>query len=367
MSLVRATPFHARTSAANRLNAWANRNGWTLAAHYGDPTAEALAARLTAAVADISWRWRVMIEGVRAEEFLARLLTRNPAKLEPGQAFKALWLTDRGAARGAGAVARFGRESFQLVATESDLDWIACGAALFDVQVREIMEEEGALAIIGPYARKIVDTAGMDANLDLLHFRNFFWRGLDVTLSRFGEHGGYEIWCKADDAPLVWNRVARAAEPFAFKLAGLDAMDVLDLEAGVPRQGRDYQVAREDFAVRPTPAELGLLSLIDGNHTLFNGRAALRANKCTSVRVGLELEDNLPAPRTAVLRSGQRVGETMSSLCSPALQRAIAMATVDVSVSEPGTVLVLPDGRMARVCALPFLPTPADGSPTAPR
>ncbi len=358
MSFVRATPFHSRASAANRLNAWTNRNGWTLAAHYGEPAAEALAARMTAAVADISWRWRVAIEGPRAEEFLARLLTRDPAKLEPGEAFKALWLTDRGAVRGAGALARWGRESFQLIATEPDLDWIARGAALFDVQVSDTTEAEGGLAIIGPHARQIVEAMELDADLDPLRFRKHIWRGLAITLSRFGEHGGYEIWCGADDAPLVWNRVAKAAEPFAFKFAGLGAMDVLDMEAGVPRPGRDYASARDDFATQPMPSELGLLSLIDNDHAVFNGRAAVRTAKCTRERIGVELEGERPFPHTSLLRDGTRVGETMGSLYSPAMQRAIALAIVESSSADPGTIFALPDGTKACACALPFLPPP---------
>lgn len=364
-SLIRATPFHSRAAAANRLNAWTNRNGWTLAAHYGDPHAEALAARLTAAVADISWRWRLMIEGSRAEEFLARLLTRDPAKLAPGQAFKALWLTDKGGVRGAGAVARYGRESFQLIATESDLDWIERGATLFDMKVREV--EDGGLAIIGRYADEVVAALGIGDSLEPLSFRKVFWRGLDVTLSRFGEHGGYEIWCKADDAPILWDRVFQAGAAFAIKPAGLNAMDILDLEAGVPRPGRDYETAWDGYASAPTPFELGLEALIDTDHLLFNGCAAYLSMPRVQTRVGLELDGETPAPHALLQRNGQRVGKILSSLYSPALQCPIALAVVDLAVAEPGAVLSLPNGAKARVCALPFLPNSIDGSDTGSR
>jgi aminomethyltransferase len=355
MSAIRATPFHASAAAANRLNAWASRNGWTLAAHYGDAGAEAVAARTTAAIADISWRSRLTIEGARAEEFLARLLTRDPAKLVPGKAFKALWLTDRGGIRGAGALARHGRESFLLVAAESDLDWIAHAAALFDVRVREV--DEGGLAIFGPYARKVVEAAGLDGALDGLNFRKSFWRGLDVMLSRFGEHGGYEIWCAPDDAPLVWNRIVKAGAAFALKPAGLRAMDILDLEGGVPRSGRDYQAARDSFAATPTPFELGLKSLIDEDHAIFNGRAACLAAPRLRTRVGIELDDETPVPNALLLCGGRQVGQTMSSLYSPALGRAIALAIVDATAAELGEELTI-SGRSARVAALPFLPIP---------
>ena len=109
--LVRATPFHARAAAANLENAWATRNGFTLASVYADTNDEALAARLRVAIADISWRWRVMLEGPRVLEFLAKLATQDVSRLAPGTALKALWLADGGGVRGAGVFARYGRES----------------------------------------------------------------------------------------------------------------------------------------------------------------------------------------------------------------------------------------------------------------
>jgi aminomethyltransferase len=355
MTALRATPFHSRTAAANRLNVWENRNGWTLAVHYGDLVAEALAARTTAVLADISWRSRLAIQGARAEEFLARLLTRNPARLAPGEALKALWLTDGGGVRGAGALARHGSESFDLVATKSDLDWIARAAALFDVSVHEI--QEGGLAVVGPYARKIVEAAGLDSAVEALNFRRCLWRGVEITLSRFGEHGGYEVWCAPDDAPLLWDRIAKAGETFALRSAGLHAMDVLDLEAGVPRPGRDYQTARDAFATAPAPAALGLESLIDTDHITFNGRAGYLAAPRSRACVGIELDNETPAAAAPLLSGGRQVGQTMNSFYSPALQRAIALAIVDAGYARSGAVLTIFD-RSVRVAALPFLPVP---------
>lgn len=339
--MIRATPFHGRAAAANPANAWKPRRGCTLAADYGDTPAEALALRLTCAMADISWRWRVTLEGARVEEFLSRLITRNPAKLAPGEAFKALWLDDDGRLRGAGLVARHGKETFQIVSAADDLDWIAKGAALFDVAIRE--ESDAMLAIIGPYAREVIDAAGLDAALEPLRFKKLFWRGADVTLSRFGEHGGYEITAKDEDAYLLWDRIAKAGKPFALRPVGLDAMDIADLEAGVPRPGRDY-----DPASSPSPVDLGLESLVDSDHMIFNGRAAYLALPRTKTRANIEFDDEHPRPHRA-LRQG---GRTLHSLYSPALRRAIALAIVDVALAEPGTALTLEDGTPARVCEL---------------
>ncbi len=372
--LVRATPFHARAAAANLENAWVTRNGITLASFYAATNDEALAARLRVAMADISWRWRVMLEGPRVVEFLAKLVTRDVSKLAPGASLKALWLADGGGVRGAGLFARYGRESFLLAASAPDPDWIAEAAAPYDVKLRD-MNEEGGLAIVGPTAQASLQAAQLPSDLEPLAFRKLSWRGIEVTLSRFGEHGGFEIWCAPDDGVLVWDRIARAGESFGLEPAGVAAMDMLDLEAGIARPERDYEPARDGTANRPSPVALGLESLIDVEHQVFNGRAAyLAAREKEPKRLaGIEIESDTPAPFTSLLLRGRVVGHTLRSVWSPSLRRAIALAQIDVSCFAPGTKLTLtlppsqadPELRTtdARVIALPFFKGP---DPIAP-
>ncbi|HUO92919.1 MAG TPA: glycine cleavage T C-terminal barrel domain-containing protein [Rhizomicrobium sp.] len=364
-----ATPFHARAAEASRHNAWLTRNGVTLARQYESTEREALAARLNVVIADISWRWRAMFEGASSEVFLSRLLTRDAATLAPGQSFKALWLSDAGGVRGAGVLARFGREAFQLAASAPDRDWIEAAAATMGVSVQDVSRETGGLAIIGPYARKTLEAAGIDASLDALGFRKLSWRGTEVTLSRWGEQDGYEIWCSPDDALLVWDRLMRAGAPFGIAPAGIGAMDVLDLEAGIARPTLDYEPAREASDTQPMPAALGLDSLIDDNHHGFNGRASLLGAKPSRRLVGLEIDSDEPAPFTSLVSNATAVGHTLRSAYSPALRRAIALAMVDDAAAVPATLLSLtlpprmaaPELRKAaaRVARLPFLDKPA--------
>ncbi|HEY4944254.1 MAG TPA: glycine cleavage T C-terminal barrel domain-containing protein [Rhizomicrobium sp.] len=366
--MIRATPFHARTAEANRDNLWTMRNRFTLPAQFGEPAAEATAARFGVVMADISWRWRVMLEGARTRELVQRLFTRDAAALNPGQALKALWLSDGGGVRGAGVVARHGRQSFQLVAAAEDAAWISSAAALFGVTARDVTEEEAGLALIGPYAGKLVAALGLDAALEPLALRKFLWRNLEVTLSRFGEQGGYELWCKSEDATLLWDRVARAGEAFANLPAGQIAMDTLDLEAGVPRPGRDYDGAIAADVAEPLAGELRLAALIDAEHLGFNGRSAAMAARPNRRLVGLALDSSVPAPFTPVLANGAVVGRTLSSLYSPLLRRAIALAQLDEAHAAAGTRLtltlpaardvLLPTVTAASVVDLPFLAPP---------
>lgn len=366
---VQASPFHIRAAELNRDNSWTPRNGYTLSLAYDDAGDEALAARQRVVMADISWRWRLSIEGARAGDFLSRLLTRDPTKLEPGNALKALWLGDKGGVRGACALARFGRESFQLVSAAEDAAWIASAASAFDLKP-EVVADEGGLALIGPQARAVLVAAGLEAELEPLAFRKLFWRGLDVTLSRWGEHGGYELWCKADDGIVVWDRLMRAGAAFGLQPAGLAAMDLLDIEAGVARPGRDYAPAREAFVPAPTPLALGLERLVDDTQKGFNGREAwMRARLIEKRRlVGIAFDGDMPAPFTPLMQGNKIVGHTLTSAWSPALRHAIALAQVDVAMVPAGTKLSLtlpptrdvPELRTAdvRVSELPFLKAP---------
>lgn len=349
---LRATPFYARVAEANKLNAWENRNGFTLAS--GDPR-EALAARFGAVLADVSWHGRAAICGARADEFVSRLLTRDASRLRPGEALKALWLNDAGGVRGSGTMARLGAESFVLVSAMVDFGWIADAAALYGVAVRDVTEEEGVLTLLGPTAGKVLAAAGLEADLGPLALRKFFWRGLDVTLSRLGD--GYELWCVPDDALIVWDRIVKAGRAFALCPAGQGALDILDLESGSVRPGRDFAPTRDGTTREPSPQSLGLGGLVDRDH-VFNGRAGTLVAGPEKVLAGILLDSETPAPRTVLTRVGLAVGRTLDSLVSPALRRAIALAVLDADAAAPGTVLAA--GAVAcRATVLPFLPIPA--------
>jgi len=363
-----ASPFHARAAELNRANAWLVKNGITLAAAYTGVNNEALAARTRVGMADISARWQVALEGPRVVELLQRLLTRDISALSPGTALKALWLNDQGGMRGAGVVARYGQESFRLTAFVADREWISQATDLFDVSFTEHAVTSGGLALSGPYARATLKAAGLlPSDLDVLAFRVLTWHGVEVTLARFGQQGGYELWCNADDALMAWDRIVQAGASFGLEPIGLTAADILDIEAGVPRPGRDFVPATDSEP--PDPRALGLERLIDENHA-FNGRAAYlaRSSKKHPMLVGLEIDSDVPAPFTPLMRNGTVAGATLGACYSPALRRAIALAQVDQTLCQPRTPLSLtlppsidaPQLRIvtARVATLPFLPLP---------
>ena len=353
-----ATPFYARTAEANKRNAWENRGRFTLASDYGDAAGEAVAARFGAVLADLSWHWRVQMTGSRVAEFAARFFTRDPAKLEPGAALEALWLNDAGGVRGMGTVVRLGREAFLLAAPSEDFDWLKQAARLYEVAVKDITAAEGVLALVGPQSRKLMELAGFEAEMPPRSLKKQFWRGLDITLSRFGL--GYELWCEPDNALILWDRLMTAGRSFALRLAGQNAMDILALESGVLRSGRDFRPTRDGFAPQPSAQALGLCGLVDRAH-LFNGSRAFLAAGADTLLTGLLLDSETPAPDTDVMLDGRPVGRTLASHYSPALRQGVALAVFAAPPPEHG---LLAGPAKCRAAALPLLAFPDPIPPT---
>lgn len=367
---IAATPFHSRSSARNAFNRWTIRNGFTLPLDFGEPHAEALAARTRVAVTDISWRSRAMLEGTSIGEAVARLFTRDPRILAPGQSLKALWLNDSGAVRGAGVVARLASDKFLVASASNDFEWFENAAMLSGNTARDVTNEEGGLALVGPYAAQVLTVAALPNNLAPLELRKQFWLSLDVTITRWGEQNGYEIWCKADDCMILWDRILRAGSDFGVQAAGAAAADILDVEAGVARPNRDYVVAVDGFVSDPTPESLGLEKLIDTDHAIFNGRAGWldRRGQSKTTIARLELDSEAPAPFCALSSNDKKVGTTLTSVYSPFLRRAIALAYVEKSVVKSDATFTLrppvslenPEPKLvtANLRELPFVEPP---------
>ncbi len=355
-----ATPFHARAVEANRLNAWENRGGFTLAADYGSVEEEAIAAHFGAVMADVSWHWRVELSGDQAPAFVARLFTRDAAALGFGAALEVLWLNDAGAVRGQGTVIRTAANRFLLASAAADAEWIANAARLYGVAVTDRTGSGGVLALIGPAAGKILKAAGLDDNLPPLCFRRTVWRGLDISLSRLGL--GFEIGCNTDDALIVWDRLAAAGRSYALLPAGQAALDILETESGILRPLRDYTPACEGFVAAPMPQSLGLSALVDRAH-LFNGRAGFLAAGPDTRLVGVLVDGAVPRPETPLLYGSEAAGRTLGGRFSPVLRQAIAFAAVPETLPEsPLTV----GGCAARLIGLPFLPVPVATETAAP-
>jgi aminomethyltransferase len=176
--------------------------------------------------------------------------------------------------------------------------------------------------------------------------------GIPIVVSRTGYTGelGYEVWCHPDDAEAVWDAIWEAGEGRGLTPMGLDALDIVRIEAGLI-------VAGNEFDQQVDPFEAGIGFTVDlRTDEAFVGRSALEGRKehPQRVLVGLDVDGNeTPGHGDPVFVGRQEIGVVTSGTRSPVLKRTIALARVAVGFSELGTPVEIGqlDGLQKRIAA----------------
>ena len=385
------TPFHPRAAALNRKMQWREWSGYWASSVYADfHDIEYNAIREAAAVIDVSPLYKYRITGPDAIPLTDRVITRDATKLKVGQVYYTPWCAERGKVIDDGTVHRVGDQEIRWTAADPQYRWLTQNAAGLDVAIEDVSEALAALALQGPFSRAVLEAVTGESFADLRYFRRRASQvgGVDIDVSRTGYTGdlGYELWIPAEAAPDVWDRLFEVGKAWAIRPAGMLALDVTRLEAGLILLEVDYTSARH--AMNPeqnySPFEIGLGKLVSFDKGDYVGRRALLAEQAAggpSRRiVGLQLDwydieglyddQGLPpaiSPTTdrssvPVFAEGHQVGKATSHGWSPILKQAIALASVPPRYERTGTRLQVEwtvEGRRGRVNAtvveLPFL------------
>jgi aminomethyltransferase len=236
-----------------------------------------------------------------------------------------------------------------------------------DVHIEDISESVSALALQGPTSGRLLKSlvkGGDIENLKYFRVTHGTIRDIPVDVSRTGYTGdlGFEIWVPSEAAVQVWDALIEAGRAFDIHPAGMLALDVARIEAGLLLIDIDFNSSKKALIEdqKYTPFEMGLGRLVHLDKNRFIGQAALIAEKNGGHAreiVGLEIDwpevevhyerVGLPpavspiASRVAVpvFKQGAQVGKATSSTWSPTLKRMIALATVRRDCTKPGTVV----------------------------
>ena len=350
------------------------------------------AIRNAAALIDVSPLFKYLVTGPDAAKFVDRLITRDVSKMSVGQVFYTPWCDERGHVIDDGTVTRLGETRFRWTAADPNLRWFTQNAAGLQVNVADISEEVAALALQGPTSARLlraVSTADID-RLKYFRVTSGSIGGVTVEISRTGYTGdlGYEIWIPAGSAVQVWDALMDGGKPFDIKPAGMLALDVARVEAGLLLIEVDFFSSKKALTdlQRYTPFEMGLGRLVSLDKGRFVGQQALRREHSTGPRrqvVGLQIDwpsveriydkaglapaVGATASRTPVpvYRGSKQVGKATTTTWSPVLKKMIALATIDRPHYADGTTLDLEltveavrHRVPARVAATPFFNPP---------
>jgi aminomethyltransferase len=265
-----------------------------------------------------------------------------------------------------GTVSRLGEQRFRWTAADPSLRWFRQNAAGLDVSIEDVSERVAALALQGPTSAALLGAVAA-ADIDgLKYFRVTTGEiaGVPVDISRTGYTGdlGYEIWIPAEHAIRVWDALMTGGRPFDVKPAGMLALDVSRVEAGLLLIEVDFFSSKKALIPSQayTPYEMGLGRLVSLDKGRFIGQAALRAeHRRGHARQVVGLEVNWPdveaiyekrglppavgatASRVAVpvYRGGRQVGKATTTTWSPVLKKMIALATIDRPHYDVGTTV----------------------------
>jgi aminomethyltransferase len=363
--LTKDTGFRPRTGALT--GRFTEYNGYWLPTSYDNlgAVAEYWACREKAAIMDLSPLRKFEVLGPDAEALLQATMTRDIRRLSDGQVVYTAMCADTGGMIDDGTVFRIAAQNYRWVGgSEYGGVWLREQAERrgLRVWVKESTDDLHNVSVQGPASRDLLTpliwTAPTQTPFAELNWFRFSIgrlgdpQGVPLVASRTGYSGelGYELFCHPSDAPAVWDAVMEAGGPHGLQPLGLEALDMLRIEAGLIFAGYEF-----DDTVDPFEAGIGFTVTADKTED-YVGREALAERRAHPQRVlvGLELEGNETASHGDCVHVGRpQVGVVTSGTRSPILQRNIALCRMDVRYAELGTEVEVGklDGHQKRIPA----------------
>jgi len=363
--LTRETAFHPRFSALTR-NYTDYRGYWLPKFSNAGPVAEYWACRQRAVIMDLSPLRKFEVTGPDAESLLQYTLTRNVRKLTTGQVVYTAMCYEHGGILDDGTLFRLGENNFRWIGGDDYGGiWLRelAGKLGLKAWVRSSTDQLHNVAVQGPKSRDILREViwappAQPALEELGWFRFTIGRvggfdGVPVVVSRTGYTGelGYEVFCHPKDALTVFDAIWQAGQPHGLMPFGLQALDMVRIEAGLVFAGYEFCDQTDPFE-----AGIGFTVPLKGKNEDFIGREALlrRSEHPQRKLVGLEMDGDEAVGHSDCVHIGRaQVGVVTSATRSPILQKTIALARLDVAHCELGTEVEVGklDGHQKRLPA----------------
>lgn len=369
--MTKETGFHERLSQMTRN--FIEYNGYWLANCYAEagPIEEYHACREKCIVLDLSPLRKFEITGPDAEALCQYIFTRNMKTLPVGGVVYTAMCYEHGGMIDDGTVFRLGRDNFRWIGgSDYGGEWIREQAEKLGLKVlvRSSTDMQHNIAVQGPESRdllkKVIWTAPHQPAFDELAWFRFtparigHDQGVPVVVSRTGYTGelGYEIFCHPKHATEVFDAVWAAGQDHGIRPMGLEALDMVRIEAGLIFAGYDFSDQTDPFE-----AGIGFTVPLKSKTDDFIGRDALIRRKEHPARklVGLDIDAAVDVAHGDCVHIGRaQIGEVTSSMRSPILGKNIALARVDVAHHAVGTQVEIGklDGHQKRLPAtiVPF-------------
>src|SRR5438105_1745291 len=240
-----------------------------------------------------------MVTGNDATKLVNRIITRDINKVAVGQVIYCCWCDEQGKVIDDGTITRLEENKYRWTAADPSLRWFRQNGLNMDVQIEDISEKTAALALQGPTSGKLLKSVAEAEITNLKYFRMTSGEiaGVPVDISRTGYTGdlGYEIWVPWNDAVKVWDALMDKGKQFDIHAAGMLALDVARVEAGLLLIEVDYTSSKKALipSQKYSPYELGFGKMVHLDKENFIGKTALARDQKHGVArqlVGLEID-----------------------------------------------------------------------------
>jgi aminomethyltransferase len=361
------TAFFPRQQELNTKLAWGEWSGYYAPAVYADfHDIEYNAVREAAAAIDTSPLYKYVVRGKDAGRLMDRVMTRDISKLRVDRVYYTPWCDEDGKLIDDGTITRTAESEYRVTAADQVGRWFLMNATNLDVEVTDVTDELAGLALQGKLSREVLERATGQDWSDVPYFgrRVTTIDGIEVDVTRTGYTGdrGYELWIPWEAGVQVWDAVFAAGRDFGIFPAGIRALDVCRVEAGLILAEVEFSSARHVTSpeLKYSPFEVGLGRLVElGKASDFVGRRALLAEQQAGGParrlVGVELDwsgieglyskhELAPAVSPMVHRDpvpvykeGRQVGRATSITWGPTIKKMVGFGSVDKSLEAPGT------------------------------
>ena len=293
-------------------------------------------------VFDVSHMGEFWVKGPNALAFLQQVTSNNVAALTLGQAQYTCFPNEQGGIVDDLIVYYYEPEKYLLVVNAANIDkdwaWMCDQAKGFDIDLKNMSDYYGQLAVQGPEAEQVVEEVlGLQCKEMTFYTAKTYGAVGEVPfiISRTGYTGedGFEIYATPDVINEYWDKLMACGR---CKPCGLGCRDTLRFEVGLPLYGDELS---DDI----TPVMAGLSMFCKFEKDEFIGKEALQQQKADGPKqrvIGIELKDKaIPRHGYDVLFNGEKVGEVTTGYHSISSDKSVCMALVDAAHAKLGTEL----------------------------
>lgn len=324
--------------------------GYEMPIQYSGIIQEHLAVRTAAGIFDVSHMGEVFVRGPHAFDFVQHLVTNDAETLYDGRAMYTVMCRENGGIIDDLLVYRLSEDEYMLVINAAnrgkDVEWMIQNNPA-KAEIVDKSDDVALIAVQGPRSLDVVEEALGESfeNLKFYHFREMGSGTMSgsklAVVSRTGYTGelGLEVYCDAEKAPAIWDRIMEAGKSHGLLPAGLGARDTLRIEAGFCLYGND--ITEE---TNPLEAGLGWLTKLAKED--FIGKRALEDVKSAGPArklVGFVLQERgIPRAGYSILNQDEEeIGVVTSGTQSPILKQGIGLGYVpnNAAFTEPGAEL----------------------------